>query len=127
MLLDLARECHVMIKRVALGFLMGAVLAAPAVGQVERQRKLTVADLYQMREVSGPEISPDGAWVAYTVSTVDTARDRSDRDVWMSSWDGRRTLRLTKSKSNESTPRWSPDGRYLTFLSSREDTREVDQ
>ncbi|HZB27144.1 MAG TPA: S9 family peptidase [Gemmatimonadales bacterium] len=116
-----------MIKRVALGFLMGAVLAAPAVGQVERPRKLTVADLYQMREVSGPEISPDGAWVAYTVSTVDTARDRSDRDVWMSSWDGRRTLRLTKSKSNEGTPRWSPDGRYLTFLSSREDAREVDQ
>jgi dipeptidyl aminopeptidase/acylaminoacyl peptidase len=116
-----------MITRVALGFLMGAVLAAPAVGQVERQRKLTVADLYQMREVSGPEISPDGAWVAYTVSTVDTARDRSDRDVWMSSWDGRRTLRLTKSKSNEGTPRWSPDGRYLTFLSSREDAREVDQ
>ena len=65
--------------------------------------------------------------MAYTVGTHDTTSDRRDRDVWMSSWDGTRQLRLTTSPEEEHTPRWSPDGRRLAFLSARQDPREVDQ
>ena len=65
--------------------------------------------------------------MAYTVSTSDTVADKRDADLWMSSWDGKRSVRLTNSKAKESSPRWSPDGRYLAFLSSREDSREVGQ
>src|SRR3954468_18750924 len=90
-------------------------------------RKIVLDDLYRLREVSGPEISPEGEWVAYTVSTPDSSKDQADSDVWMTSWDGRRSVRLTTSKTSEHTPRWSPDGRYLAFLSSRDDAREVDQ
>ena len=100
--------------------------AGSAVGQ-GGSRKVTLDDLDRLRDVSGPEISPEGDWVAYTVSVPDVSKDQWDSDVWMTSWDGRRSLRLTTSKSSEHTPRWSPDGRYLAFLSSREDAREVDQ
>ena len=92
--------------------MLGALTVPAASAQTTSTRKLTIDDLYRLRDVSGPQISPDGGWVAYTVAAPDAVKDRSDKDVWMSSWDGRRSLRLTTSKSGEHTPRWSPDGRY---------------
>ncbi|HWN18338.1 MAG TPA: hypothetical protein VNO19_05425, partial [Gemmatimonadales bacterium] len=105
-----------------------SVVIAPALtGQATPKRNLRLDDLYRLREVSDPQVSPDGGWVAYTVSLPDTAEDQANSDVWMTSWDGARSVRLTSNKSSEATPRWSPDGRYLTFLSDRGDPREVDQ
>ena len=68
---------------------------------------------------SDPQISPDGAWVAYTVRACDIKRDKQTSDVWMTSWDGARAIQLTNSPDNEHHARWSPDGQYLAFLSSR--------
>src|ERR687889_274415 len=96
-----------------------AVAGRAATAQSPAPRELRLDDLYRLREVSSPEVSPEGGWVAYTVATADTLMDRTDRDVWMTSWDGKRSMRLTTSKSNEGTPRWSSDGRYLAFLSNR--------
>jgi dipeptidyl aminopeptidase/acylaminoacyl peptidase len=99
-----------------------------AVGvQAQSPRKLTLDDLNRLREVSAPEISPDAGWVAYTVTLPDTVKDQPNRDLWMTSWDGKRSVRLTSTPASEGTPRWSPDGRYLAFLSSREDSRDAAQ
>ncbi|HZA92562.1 MAG TPA: S9 family peptidase [Gemmatimonadales bacterium] len=108
---------------------VAAVIAAlaPRESAGQSQRKIELNDVFRIRTVSDPQISPDGAWVAYTVSAVDTAEDKANSDIWMVSWDGRRQVRLTSSKANEHAPRWSPDGRYLGFLSERDDAREVEQ
>ena len=91
-------------------------------------RLMTVEDLSRVREVADPRISPDGAWVAYTVRTQDLKADRRQTDLWMTSWDGATTLRLTTTeKESESQPRWSPDGRTLAFLSSRGDDDDASQ
>jgi dipeptidyl aminopeptidase/acylaminoacyl peptidase len=86
-----------------------------------------VEDLTNVRDVSDPRISPDGKWVAYTVSVPDTTKDQDDTDLWLASWDGKEQIRLTRSPADEHAGRWSPDGRYLAFLSNRDDPREVDQ
>ena len=88
--------------------------------QTAAKRAVRVGDLYRIRTVGTPEISPDGQWVAYTVSTPDSAKDKSNTDVWMTSWDGTQSIQLTSSPDAETAPRWSPDGKYLSFLSSRE-------
>jgi Tol biopolymer transport system component len=95
--------------------------APTAVSHSAPPRPFSLDDVLRVRDVREPQISPDGAWVAYTVSTSDTAEDQNKSAVWMASWDGSRNVRLTTSKQGENTPRWSPDGRWLAFLSSRED------
>ena len=99
---------------------LAVVLAAAAAAQPPAKRPLLVSDWYRMRSVGDPQRSPDGAWVAYTVSHVDSAKDRHDSDIYKTSWDGATTIRLTWSDESESSPRWSPDGRQLAFLSSRQ-------
>ena len=83
------------------------------------KRAITLDDLARFRDVGDPQRSPDGKWVAYTVSTIDVEKDKRDADLWMASWDGTEQIRLTSGPDGESSPRWSPDGRYLSFLASR--------
>ncbi|HKE23322.1 MAG TPA: S9 family peptidase [Bryobacteraceae bacterium] len=80
---------------------------------------LRLDDIPRIREVRDPQCSPDGQWVAYSVGTTDAKEDKHDSDIWMVSYDGKRDLQITSSPESETAPRWSPDGRYLTFLSSR--------
>ncbi len=105
-----------------LGFLAASALAA-----APSAHTLTLDDLARMRDVSDPDISPDGARVAYTVRTTDLKEDKREAHIWMTSWDGKETARLTAGKESETTPRWSPDGRFLAFLSDRGDENEVSQ
>src|SRR4051812_2722551 len=88
------------------------LLVSGSSASAQAKRALRSNDLYHLKDVRDPQLSPDGAWVAYTVSTVDSAKEKSDNDVWMTSWDGATTIRVTSSPESESGARWSPDGRY---------------
>jgi dipeptidyl aminopeptidase/acylaminoacyl peptidase len=93
-------------------------------GQIKRP--IVPADVYRLQEITDPQVSPDGNWVAYTLSSVDSAKDKRNEDIWMISWDGKQNIQLTNSPEDESSPRWSPDGKYLSFLSSRSDGNKKD-
>jgi dipeptidyl aminopeptidase/acylaminoacyl peptidase len=90
--------------------------------QPPAKRSLQLDDLYRLQEVSDPRCSPDGKWVAYAVATLDRQADKRYTSIWMVSWDGTQNVQLTYNADNtesESSPRWSPDGRYVSFVSSR--------
>ncbi len=83
------------------------------------KRPVTLDDLHALKGVSDPQISPEGDWVAYTVSSADLEKDKSTSDVWMTRWDGSRSVQLTHGEESEHHARWSPDGQYIAFLSGR--------
>jgi dipeptidyl aminopeptidase/acylaminoacyl peptidase len=100
-------------------------LALPISGQTATaKRPLSIDDLARVRDVGDPQRSPDGAWVAYTVTSTDVEKDERNSDIWMSRWDGSEHIRLTSSTDDESSPRWSPDGRWLAFLATRGDDEQ---
>lgn len=87
------------------------------------KRPLRPSDIYRLPAVGDPQISPDGKWVSYTLTKIDSIKDSRNSDVWMISWDGSQDIQLTNSPDGESRARWSPDGKYLSFLSSRQESK----
>ena len=96
-----------------------SVLLIPGVAAAQK-RPLAVDDVYNVKDVRDPQRSPDGKWVAYVVSRAIKDGDKNDTDVWMASWDGTQEIQVTSSPDGESQPRWSPDNKYLSFVSSRQ-------
>lgn len=85
----------------------------------QTKRPIAPEDTYRLQNISDPHVSPEGNWVVYTLSSVDTSRDKRNNDIWMVSWDGKQNIQLTNSQDGESSPRFSPDGKYISFIASR--------
>jgi dipeptidyl aminopeptidase/acylaminoacyl peptidase len=101
-------------------FALAVLATAPLAAAESSPRPLRVDDIFSLKSVGDPQVSPDGRWVAYTVRWLDPKADSSDTDVYMIPFAGGEAVRVTSSPKAESRPRFSPDGRYLAFLSGRE-------
>jgi len=106
-------------------FLVLTSLAASAAGAngVE-QRAFTLDDLYRIRAVSDPQVSPDGTRIAFVAREYDLAKGKSESWIYRIESGGEGLRRLTGT-GRDSHPRWSPDGKTLLFVSSRKDGSQI--
>src|SRR5256885_3707536 len=106
-------------KRILFGLIVTVGSVAVASAQPSR-RPLSLDDLGRLKEVRDPQCAPDGKSVAFVVSQIDVKEDKpGSGHIWTIGVDGQNERQITSSTDSESSPRFSPDGKYLAFTSSR--------
>ncbi len=101
---------------------LGPALAQDVPRNESEGRPLQIDDMVKIKSVGRPVVSPDGEWVAYTVSTSSLEPGESGTRIWMMPAAGGESRPMTAQGYSASSPDWSPDGRYLSFMASRGDS-----
>src|SRR5208283_332217 len=95
-----------------------------AKAQTTTKHPMSFDDLIKLHRIAAPELSPDGKLVAYTISTPDLETNRSVSNIWLIATSGGDPIQLTQS-GHDNSPSWSPEGKSLAFLSSRDGNSQV--
>lgn len=101
-------------------FLTFLLLCLPIllIGQTGK-RNVALNDFFKLKTVGSPTISPDQKWIAYTVREMNLKEDKSETRIWMQAVDGGEPIPMTGKGYSASSPKWSPDGKYLSFMASK--------
>ena len=113
-----------MMRYVASALLIALALSSAVVAQ-QTSQQFTITELLKVRRVGDPQISPDGKTVAYTITDVDKASNRGTTHIYLVPIAGGESKMLASGERSSNSPRWSPDGRKLAFVSTREGTPQI--
>lgn len=85
-----------------------------------KKRRITAEDLYDLKLITGCMISPDGSRIVYCLQRVDRKTEKKCSNLWVVPAKGGRSRQFTYGDHVDSQPKWSPNGRWIAFLSNRE-------
>ncbi len=94
-------------------------------GYAQETHPINAHDLWEMDRISDPQVSPDGEWVVFGLSTLDLEANRRRSDLWVVGVNGSGLRRLTTHPAAEFNARWAPDGSAIFFLSTRSGSSQV--
>src|SRR5689334_17519153 len=110
----------VSIRRIALASSLFTLFADVSPAQAAKGRPLAIEDYYRVKTIGNPVMSPDGKWVAFTVTTRVEATNDNASEVWLVPSDASaRERRVSAENANATNPRWLDDGR-LVYSSDRQ-------
>jgi dipeptidyl aminopeptidase/acylaminoacyl peptidase len=105
--------------------LLATLLLVPLSSSSAQKRAFTIEDLYLVKSISDVHISPDGRSVIYAVSTSDLPRAKRATQVWVMDIDGRNARQITSGEAGSTSPTFSPDGRWIAFISAKDNNLYV--
>jgi len=105
--------------------MIAALLFTVGTAGLTEAKGLTVDDMLAMQRVSDPQVSPDGKWVAFSVRETDVDANKGRFDIWLAAIDGTTVSRLTSSPDADTEARWTADGKWLYFMSTRTGSSQV--
>ncbi len=103
-------------------FVLVCLMLLPVFAQ---KRAFVLDDLYKLKSVKDAQISPDGAKIAFSVTSYDLTRGKSNSEIYLMDADGTNKIRLTNNPAADYHPRWHKDGKHLLFISTRNDSPQA--
>lgn len=118
------KHCSLM-RRIQFITLCLLVIALYSWLPAQTKRPMELDDLFRVKRVSDPQLSPDGKWVAFVITEVDKPNNKTNSDIWIIPSDGGEARQLTYSPKQDRHPRWSPNGKSIAFESNRNGTYQI--
>ena len=106
-----------MIRR---AFLFSIFLLLSFISVQAQKRPFTIEDLYRVKNISDLHVSPDGKNVVFAVAVSDLGRAKKTTHIWTMNVDGKNLRQLTTGETSASAPSFSPDGKQILFVSSKD-------